>query len=151
MNSASPDSDTLWVLGQKVTIFSSAGDYDYVEIVAPASVPGPPPHVHQDCSELFHVLEGELEVMRDGKWAPLKPGQCASVPRGTLHTFRNPAKGDVRFISVFSPKGFATFFRELGVGTAEANARERSVGQDRIARVMTDAGRYGMQIPPPTA
>jgi len=54
----------------------------------PGCVP-PPPHVHPQQVEEYEVLQEDFDVMVDGEWRTLAPGESASVPRGALHTFRN--------------------------------------------------------------
>ena len=45
--------ETLWVVGHRVTILPAGKGYTYVDVFSPALTPGPPPHRHLDCSELF--------------------------------------------------------------------------------------------------
>ncbi|MFZ0243502.1 MAG: cupin domain-containing protein [Desulfobacterales bacterium] len=139
----------LWVLGQRVKVVTVTQAYSLIDIIAPASVPGPPPHVHQDCSELFYVLEGAVEVLVHEKRLLLNVGQSAVVPRRTLHTFHNPTNADVRIISIFSPAGFEKFFLDMGVSADVPNARAASVDGKIIGRVVAEAARYRMEIPPP--
>lgn len=61
----------------------------------PGSFP-PPPHVHPQQVEAYEVLEGSLDVMVDGHWRTLQPGESASVPIGVLHTFKNRSGNLVR-------------------------------------------------------
>lgn len=46
-----------------------------------------PEHYHKKKDETFHVLQGNLEVMIDGKEKFLTPGDTLWVPRGVLHGF----------------------------------------------------------------
>jgi hypothetical protein len=46
--------------------------------------------------EEYEVLEGRLDVVVDGEWRTLAPGESATVPIGALHTFRNRSGGVVR-------------------------------------------------------
>jgi hypothetical protein len=39
--------------------------------------------------EEYEILEGRFDVLVDGTWRTLGPGERASVPIGALHTFRN--------------------------------------------------------------
>ena len=67
-----------------------------MEFVLPAGCVPPPPHVHRHQVEAYEVLEGHLDVMVEGEWCTLAPGESASVPVGALHTFRNRSGGVVR-------------------------------------------------------
>jgi mannose-6-phosphate isomerase-like protein (cupin superfamily) len=53
----------------------------------------PPPHIHRHQVEEYQVLEGLFEVVVDGEWRTLAPGESATVPIGALHTFRNRSGG----------------------------------------------------------
>jgi uncharacterized cupin superfamily protein len=62
----------------------------------PAGSVSPPPHVHAGLTEESEVIEGALDVMSDAAWAALGPGQSASIPPETLHTFKNRSGAPVR-------------------------------------------------------
>jgi len=49
------------------------------------------------------VLEGTFELMSAGSWTSLGPGQSASIPPATLHTFRNRSAATVRVRNVHQP------------------------------------------------
>lgn len=72
----------------------TGGEYVEMEFVLPSGCVPPPPHVHPQQVEEYEVLEGSFDVMVDGRWQTLRPGESASVPRAVLHTFRNRS-GDV--------------------------------------------------------
>ena len=67
----------------------TGGEYVEMEFVLPAGCVPPPPHVHPQQVEEYEVLEGRFDVLVDGTWSTLGPGERASVPVGALHTFRN--------------------------------------------------------------
>jgi mannose-6-phosphate isomerase-like protein (cupin superfamily) len=46
-------------------------------------------HVHPQQDEVYEVKEGEMQVFMDGTWKPLKAGERVSIPKGTIHAFRN--------------------------------------------------------------
>ena len=72
------------------------GEYVEMEFVLPPGCLPPPPHVHPQQVEEYEVLEGRFDVMVDGEWKTLEPGESASVPVGVLHTFRNRSGTVVR-------------------------------------------------------
>jgi mannose-6-phosphate isomerase-like protein (cupin superfamily) len=67
-----------------------------MEFVLPSRCVPPPPHVHRHQVEEYEVLEGRLEVVVEGHWQVLTPGESTSVPIGALHTFRNHSGHVVR-------------------------------------------------------
>ena len=74
----------------------SDGAFVEMEFVLPGGCVAPPPHVHRHQVEEYEVIEGRFEVLLDGAWQSLGPGETASVPVGALHTFRNRSGGLVR-------------------------------------------------------
>ena len=47
-------------------------------------------HRHEDCDELFYVLEGELFIdLENNKTVSLKPGEIFTVPAKTMHRTRS--------------------------------------------------------------
>jgi quercetin dioxygenase-like cupin family protein len=74
----------------------TGGEEVEMEFVLPPGCVAPPPHVHAQQVERYEVLEGSFDVMVDGEWRTLAPGESASVPMGVLHTFRNRSGADVR-------------------------------------------------------
>jgi len=55
---------------------------------------GEHPHVNE--TELFYVLAGSGEILEDGVWTPLSPGDAASTGGGKSHALRNT--GDAPFV-----------------------------------------------------
>jgi len=74
-----------------------------MEFVLPPGSVAPPPHVHAGLTEEYEVTEGSLDVMVGPEWTTLTPGQSASVPPDTLHTFRNRSGATVRVRNVHRP------------------------------------------------
>jgi mannose-6-phosphate isomerase-like protein (cupin superfamily) len=47
-------------------------------------------HKHEDCDELFYVLEGELFIdLESDKTVSLKPGEIFTIPANTMHRTRS--------------------------------------------------------------
>ncbi len=79
-----------------------------------ARMPGPPPHVHPNSEESFEVLEGSLDVFKDGAWTTLRPGESASVPAGVPHTLRNGSDEPAKIVTRIRPAGRSEeFFRHM--------------------------------------
>ena len=77
-------------------------------------LPAPPPHVHPNFEESFQVLEGTLDVCKDGAWTTLRPGETESVPAGVPHTLRNSSDEMVKVVGRMQPAGRAEeFFRHI--------------------------------------
>ena len=135
-----------YVLGHRITPMEVSGDYDLVIGETPSQVPGPPPHNHLGLDEVFLVTEGEMEFIINGLPRTLRAGEFVDLPRGTVHTFRNVSDSKCSWINIHSPKGFLSFFEDLGIPTDEENALNRSVDKLVIDRVMETAADYDMHI-----
>ena len=101
--------------GSVITVTRAAaetdGEYVEIELELPSGCSPPPPHIHPRQLEEYEVLEGHFDVMVDGKWRTLGPGETASVPPGALHTFRNRSGSLVRVRDWHKP---ALRFEEFG-------------------------------------
>ena len=137
---------TKWVLGHKVTPYDTSADYDLLMGETPSMAQGPPPHFHNSYSEVFLVTEGEMEFMINGEIRVLKAGDSIDLPPKTLHTFGNKSNSTCKWVNIHSPKGFRSFFEELGIPATAENAFELSVAPEVIQRVMQTAQDYDMHI-----
>lgn len=141
-------SQSYWVLGHLVTPQETIGDYGFLAITTPAHTQGPPPYHHEDTAEFFYIVSGSLEVFANGQRTLLQAGDSANAPVGAVHTFANNSDDDCHWITAFSPRGFEAFFLEFGIPADEPNARERSVSEEIIGRVIERAAEYQMIIDP---
>lgn len=71
--------------------------------------PGPPRyiapiHLHRNDDEAWYVLEGVLRVKSGHEEIELPAGSGLLVPRGTPHTYWNPAPGRVRYLLIMTPR-----------------------------------------------
>lgn len=101
---------TISVLGDRITYKAvgrdTGGRYGLVEgrLRRELLAPGPPPHVHESEEEAFYVVEGELKVQIGERTLQAHAGTFA-LPRGTVHTFSNPAPRPARALVIVSPAG----------------------------------------------
>ena len=68
------------------------------------------------------------------------------LPVNTIHTFGNNSDQPCKWINIHSPKGFWSFFRDMGVDSEEENAVMKSVDESIIRKVMATAADYDMVI-----
>ena len=52
-------------------------------------------HVHPRQEEIYEVKEGEIQVYLDKTWRTVKAGERVTIPKGTIHAFRNIGKQKV--------------------------------------------------------
>lgn len=126
------------------------GAYFQLEAVVPPGG-GPPPHIHQREAETFFLAEGTLEMQLGEQTVTARAGDFVSVPRGTVHGFRNVGTAPARMVVTFVPAGFEKFFENVF-----EPARDRSVvpptTEALIQRMTAEAPKYGCSIlPPPSA
>ena len=67
----------------------TGGAFVEMEFVLPSGCVPPPPHVHPHQVEEYEVLAGRFDLVVEGTWRTLEPGESAEVAVGALHTFRN--------------------------------------------------------------
>lgn len=148
---AADEGERLWVLGDhytfKIGSDETAGAYAVLETITAPGNPGPPPHRHHDCDESFQVLEGQLELWVEGQTKLAGPGSFVSIPKGTLHTFKNAGATPARFLVFLSPGGFDKFFQELGDPVTDPNTPPE--GPVDVPKVVAVAAKYNCEIPPP--
>ncbi len=137
---------TKWVLGHKVTTHETTGDYDLMVAETPPRVQGPPPHLHNSYKESFLIIEGEMEFMVDGKVIVARAGESVDIPPKTLHTFANNSNKPCKWVNIHSPKGFRTFFEQIGVPENEENAIEKSIAPEVVNKVIASASKFDMII-----
>ncbi|MGC4016036.1 MAG: cupin domain-containing protein [Luteolibacter sp.] len=102
---------------------------------------GPPPHIHQNEDEWFHVLEGRAEFFLDGVWTEGGPGTTVFMPRNSFHTFRNVGDVPLKQIVHAAPSGFEVFFGRC----AEEFAKD---GSPDFPKLIAIAAEHGISFPP---
>jgi quercetin dioxygenase-like cupin family protein len=138
--------ESAWVLGHKIRRWETDDSYGLIEVTSPPKVPGPPPHYHQVEHEFFLILRGELDVMVGGGWKTVGAGSFIELPPGAVHTFVNNGNEDTVWITGWRPKGFQKFFAEFGIPSNQERARELSVSDEIVARVVESCEEFGMYL-----
>jgi len=95
--------------GDMITIRHSSaetkGAFFEIEAVIPPRTSGPPAHLHLREEESFAVVEGRLWVRCGKERIELGPGESATVPPNTAHTFANRTDQPVTVVTRSTPAG----------------------------------------------
>jgi mannose-6-phosphate isomerase-like protein (cupin superfamily) len=113
-----PDGSTYLVVTPSA---ETEGEYVEMEFILPRHCVPPPPHVHPSQVESYEVIEGSFDVLVDGRWSTLGPGESASVPVGVEHTFRNRSGQTVRVRNWHRPAvRFEEFIERVSASMADS-------------------------------
>jgi quercetin dioxygenase-like cupin family protein len=130
-----------------VTGEESGGAYFAMEALVPPGG-GPPPHIHSREDETFYVLDGKIEFVLGEQTIVAGPGDFVSVPRGSVHCFRNSGAETARLVLTFTPAGIEKWFEEIfepapnGVTPADVPDNLEEVG----ARFVATSSKYGIEF-----
>lgn len=114
-----PQTITNPVTGERATFVETAlqtggaRTVGELEVEAQGGVPG---HIHDAHDERIDVLEGEIEVVMNGVAHRLRAGEHIVIPRGVVHSWRNPSREDsLAFRGTFMPghPGFETALKVM--------------------------------------
>jgi quercetin dioxygenase-like cupin family protein len=156
MTVAQPDIDSalphVAVVGDVYTILitgeQTAGRYALIDMFVPPGG-GPPPHRH-DFEEMFHVLDGEVQVLFRGTRSTARAGATVNIPANALHEFKNLADKPARLLCLVSPAGEEQFFLEIGdrvpTRTGPLPVLDEAARLERAARAKTLAPKYKNEI-----
>ena len=156
MTVARPEVDSglphVAVVGGVYTILltgeQTAGRYALFDMLV-ASGGGPPPHRH-DFEEMFHVLEGEVEVLFRGAKSTARAGETVNIPANALHAFKNVSNKPARLLCMVSPAGEEQFFLEIGdrvaTRTGPLPALDEQARAQRAAKAKRLAAKYKNEI-----
>ena len=108
---------TLNLMGNRATIKATAqetdGVFSMLEFVAEPGASASPPHAHTREEECLYVLEGRLVVTVGAEERVVEAGGFAYMPRGVVHTWRNPDPTPTRFLTMLLPGGGERYFQDL--------------------------------------
>lgn len=135
---------SVWVVGDFYTFLATGEVTNGAYALIHATVPpggGPPPHIHRREDEAFFVLEGQIAFQVDGRCISATTGAWVTLPKGTLHAFRNAGTTPGKMLILVSPSGLEKFFEEVGHAS-----KEESVRPAAIEKLLAVAPKYGIEI-----
>lgn len=114
------------------------------ELGVPGGFEGPPPHLHNETSHSWYVLEGELSLTIDSTRHILPAGGFAQVPAGTAHTFANLGTQHGRLLQFSTPSGFEKYLQEI----ADAFPAGSEIDPKIVIEIMARHDTYPAGPPP---
>lgn len=151
---ARPETDQslphLGAVGDNYTILLTGKDtdgrYALIDMLVPPGG-GPPPHRH-DFEEMFHVLEGEIEMNFRGRTRTIKAGETVNVPARAPHNFHNASDAQARLLCMVTPPGLDEYFAQWAVPlptrTAIPNLTEEE-SRDRLRTAIEVGPQYRIE------
>lgn len=142
----------VWWLGGRMSIKVAAqqteGRFAQLVITDPRGTAAPL-HIHEEATETFYVIDGEVTLFLGDDRMELGSGDFALVPPGVTHSYLVRSE-QAEFSVTIVPAGTEGFFSELGVPVVPGEPQPAPVPPDpeEFAR---RARSYGIQIvgPPP--
>jgi quercetin dioxygenase-like cupin family protein len=141
---ANPDDERLThlaVVGDTYTLLirgeDTAGRYALIDMEIPAGG-GPPLHRH-DFEEMFHILDGEVEVTIRGATAKAVAGETVNIPALAPHRFHNPTDAAIRLLCLAAPAGLDSYFAEFGDPLPTRSSPAPKLTEDELRERMQKA------------
>jgi|SRR4051794_36821639 quercetin dioxygenase-like cupin family protein len=92
--------------GRVALVKAGLPDLTVLEFTIEGPFDGPAPHTHDDHTDSFYVLEGEVDFLVEGAWIRGGPGMFVAAPPGVEHGFTKRDEGTARFLNIHAPGGF---------------------------------------------
>jgi quercetin dioxygenase-like cupin family protein len=131
---------TISLVGDLYRVLATGAETDGKYATFEALVPpggGPPPHIHRREEESFYVLEGEIAFTVNGERVVAGPGTFASMPVGSLHTFRNESTRTARMLISVAPAGLEAMFLEVGTALPTGSTTDARSNVSQVGSVST--------------
>lgn len=123
----------------KLTGAETHGHFGLFEFVMPPASGGASPHIHQELTEIFYVVEGHMELVLDQETIPAGPGTLMRVPENRRHGFSNPGKTPAKLLIMFCPADAREQYFE-GLAALTRDGREPS--QEELLELMQRFDQY---------
>ncbi len=121
------------------------GKYAMWEAIVPPGS-GPPPHVHSREEEAFYVLEGEITFHFSTERILARAGDFATIPTGTLHSFKNESDQSAKMLITIAPAGLEQMFFEVGTPLQQGATNAPHPTKEEIEKLIDAAPQYGIEI-----
>ena len=129
----------------KVTGKDTNGHFGLFEFVMEPGTEGASPHLHKQLTEMFYVVDGEVELLLDQRKVIAQPGTFMLVPENTPHGFSNPGHKQATLLIMFCPADSREKYFE---GLAELTKDGRQPSKEELIELMQRFDQY--LVPDPT-
>ena len=123
----------------KVTGQDTQGHFGLFEFVMEPGTQGASLHIHKHLTEIFYVVEGEVELVVEQRRILATPGTLMLVPEQTPHGFSNPGQTRAKLLMMFSPADLREQYFE---GLVELTKNERQPNQEELLELMGKFDQY---------
>jgi quercetin dioxygenase-like cupin family protein len=89
--------------GRTLHVKAERGEYEITEMDCGPDFGPVEPHVHEDHTDSFYVLEGEVEFTLGEEVVRAGPGTFFAAPPGIRHGFAIPGPGRARLLNIHAP------------------------------------------------
>jgi len=140
---------SFWVIGDLYTFLATGEDtngaYALIHVLVPPGS-GPPPHIHRREDEAFFVLEGQMSFQVDGRKISAAAGAWVTLPKGTLHAFKNTGSTPAKMLILVNPSGLEKFFEEVGREATDRSSEPPAFSPADLEKLLAVAPKYGLEI-----
>ncbi|OHV89489.1 cupin domain-containing protein [Mesorhizobium sp. ORS 3428] len=115
INSTIAGKQLLWFNNTLVAIQVSSTDGEDGICVIEHRLPygdSPPLHVHRNEDEVFHILEGQMRFLIDGRERIVGAGETIIAPKGLPHRYRVESPAGAHTLTVTRGADFETMVRQ---------------------------------------
>lgn len=123
----------------KLTGKDTHNRFGLFEYILEPNTEGPSPHIHKKMTEIFYVVEGELELVLNQNTITAAAGTLMSVPENTPHGFSNRSSRRAKFLIMFCPADSREKYFE---GLAELKKDGREPSQEELLELMQKFDQY---------
>jgi quercetin dioxygenase-like cupin family protein len=88
---------------RKIYVRYEGPEYEVLEFFCEPGFGPVDPHVHEDHTDSFYVLEGEVEFTIGEETVRASPGTWVAAPSGVRHGFAIPGPAPARFLNIHAP------------------------------------------------
>lgn len=123
----------------KATGQETHGHFGLFEFVMEPGAIGASPHIHKELTEMFYVVEGEIELVLDEQRVVAEPKSFMLVPENTPHGFSNVGQTQATLLIMFCPADSREQYFE---GLAELTKDGRQPSQEELLDLMQRFDQY---------